>query len=112
MSPTVVGVRPPGERNRQTRKVAARAAKAHRRWWQRPSVSAAITVWGIVLTGGLGFLAAPAIAPRSAEPQGLSGAAATSYGLALLGGGNLAAGGAGMAGGLAVLTATGRPSVP
>lgn len=36
---------------------------------------------------------------------GLSGAAATSYGLAMLGGGSIAAGGLGVAGGVAVLTA-------
>ena len=38
---------------------------------------------------------------------GYSGAAATSYGLALLGGGSLAAGGFGMAGGAAVVGVVG-----
>src|SRR5699024_7779034 len=50
---------------------------------------------------------APAIGGAIGTLGGLSGAAATSHGLALLGGGSLAAGGLGMAGGTAVVTATG-----
>lgn len=42
---------------------------------------------------------------------GLSGAAATSYGLAMLGGGSIAAGGLGVAGGVAVLSAASSLSV-
>ena len=61
---------------------------------------------GAVL-GPLSFVAAPAIGGAIGTLGGLSGAAATSHGLALLGGGSLAAGGLGMAGGTAVVTATG-----
>lgn len=56
------------------------------------------------------FLAAPAIGGAiggSAIGGGLSGAAAVSHGLAMVGGGSLAAGGMGMAGGTAVITAVG-----
>ncbi|WP_082571440.1 DUF726 domain-containing protein [Agromyces sp. Root1464] len=58
----------------------------------------------------LAFLAAPAIGGAIGSLGmfgGFSGAAATSHGLALLGGGSLAAGGLGMAGGTAVVTAVG-----
>ena len=63
-----------------------------------------------VLTGGAGFLAAPAIgAAVSAAGLGvaggtLSGCAASSAGLAALGGGSLAAGGFGVLGGTIVVT--------
>lgn len=56
------------------------------------------------------LLAAPAIGGAIGSLGvfgGLSGAAASSHGLALLGGGSLAAGGLGMAGGTAVVTAVG-----
>jgi len=53
------------------------------------------------------FLAAPAIGGAIGSMTGLSGAAATSHGLALLGGGSIAGGGLGMAGGTAVVTAVG-----
>jgi hypothetical protein len=53
------------------------------------------------------FLAAPAIGGITGSLTGLSGAAATSHGLALWGGGSLAAGGLGMAGGTTVITALG-----
>lgn len=70
------------------------------------------TVAGTALTGGLVvapvfFIAAPAIGGAIGAYTGLSGAAATSHGLAVLGGGSLAAGGLGMAGGTAVITASG-----
>ncbi|CAN7164947.1 DUF726 domain-containing protein [Microbacterium foliorum] len=58
----------------------------------------------------LALLAAPAIGGAIGSLGvfgGFSGAAATSHGLALLGGGSLAAGGLGMAGGTAVVTAVG-----
>lgn len=58
----------------------------------------------------LALLAAPAVGGAIGSLGvfgGLSGAAATSHGLALLGGGSLAAGGLGMAGGTAVVTAVG-----
>lgn len=68
--------------------------------------------WPILLTAsalavvcGLGgYFAAPALAAKIGAGAGLYGAAATSYGLALLGGGSLAAGGLGMAGGLWIVT--------
>ena len=58
----------------------------------------------------IGLLAAPAIGGAIGSLGvfgGLSGAAATSHGLALLGGGSLAVGGLGMAGGTTVVTAVG-----
>ncbi|OZC48468.1 DUF726 domain-containing protein [Rhodococcus sp. RS1C4] len=64
---------------------------------------------GALATGA--FLAAPAIGGAigslSIAGGGYTGAAATSYGLALLGGGSIAAGGLGMAGGTAVVAAVG-----
>ena len=72
-----------------------------------------------VAGGGLGaalvlapaaFFAAPVVGAAlgsSALGGGLTGAAATSHGLAMLGGGSIAAGGLGMAGGTVVVTATG-----
>lgn len=68
----------------------------------------AIAVLGLAIPAGL--LAAPAIGGAIGSLGvfgGLSGAAASSHGLALLGGGTLAAGGLGMAGGTAVVTAVG-----
>ena len=53
------------------------------------------------------FLAAPAIGGAIGSMTGLSGAAATSHGLALIGGGSVAGGGLGMTGGTAVVTAVG-----
>ena len=64
-------------------------------------------VGGVLLIGAAGFLAAPAIATAIGTSAGLSGAAATSYGMALLGGGSLAAGGAGMTGGLWLVSGVG-----
>lgn len=68
----------------------------------------------LMLVGGIGAgvltsgLAAPAIgAAVGTSMFGLYGAAATSAGLAALGGGSLAAGGLGMAGGTAVISAAG-----
>lgn len=61
---------------------------------------------GALATGGL--LAAPALGGAvGVLVGGYSGAAATSYGLALLGGGSVAAGGLGMVGGTAVVTVAG-----
>ncbi|EGD57091.1 DUF726 domain-containing protein [Gordonia sp. PS3] len=63
---------------------------------------------GVVATGGM--LAAPAIGGAIGSLAGYTGAAATSYGLALLGGGSVASGGAlafGMVGGTYVVTAAG-----
>lgn len=64
-----------------------------RRSWRRSPSSAAPAV-GAALGG-------------SALGGSLTGAAATSHGLAMLGGGSIAAGGLGMVGGTAVVTATG-----
>ncbi len=62
---------------------------------------------GIAIGGSVGVatsvFAGPIIGTWIGEMAGLSGAAATSYGLALLGGGSLASGGLGMAGGSTVL---------
>jgi len=58
----------------------------------------------------LAFFAAPVLGAAlgsSALGGSLTGAAATSHGLAMLGGGAVASGGLGMSGGLAVVTATG-----
>lgn len=60
-----------------------------------------------VIGGPLFFVAAPAIGGAIGSIAGLSGAAATSYGLSFLGFGSLAAGGFGMAGGMAVCTSVG-----
>lgn len=66
----------------------------------------AATAAGVVGTAGLA--AAPAIGGAvGTMVGGYSGAAATSYGLALLGGGSVAAGGFGMAGGALVVAAVG-----
>lgn len=57
---------------------------------------------------GVGLVAAPLIGGMiGTTVGGYTGAAATSYGLALLGGGPIAAGGFGMAGGTAVIAAAG-----
>jgi len=61
---------------------------------------------GVVASGGV--LAAPAVGGAIGTlVGGYTGAAATTYGLALLGGGSLAAGGLGMVGGTAVVAAAG-----
>jgi pimeloyl-ACP methyl ester carboxylesterase len=60
---------------------------------------------GIVGTGGL--MAAPAIGGAVGSFLGYSGAVATNAGLAMLGGGSIAAGGLGMAGGTYVVAAAG-----
>lgn len=57
---------------------------------------------------GVGLMAAPFLGGiLGSAVGGYSGAAATSYGLAMLGGGSIAAGGFGMAGGAAVVAAAG-----
>ncbi|WP_211340907.1 DUF726 domain-containing protein [Xylanimonas allomyrinae] len=65
---------------------------------------------GLAIGTPAALLAAPAVGGAIGSLGmfgGLSGAAATSHGLALLGGGAIAAGGLGMAGGTAVVTAVG-----
>ena len=65
-------------------------------------------VGGAILLAPAAFIAAPAIGGViGTEIFGLSGAAAVSKGLATLGFGSLATGGFGMAGGIAVISATG-----
>lgn len=83
--------------------------------YEKPNLSNAsklVTFGGasVAIAAPLALLAAPAIGGAIGSLGvfgGLSGAAATSHGLALLGGGSLAAGGLGMAGGTAVVTAVG-----
>jgi len=60
----------------------------------------------IIMGAGLGLIFAPIIAPFFAG-AGLYGAAATSHGLATMGFGSLASGGAGMFGGQIVSTVSG-----
>ncbi|CCH78559.1 conserved hypothetical protein [Nostocoides japonicum T1-X7] len=76
----------------------------------KASKIAAVSVAGLAAAAPLALLAAAAVGGAIGSPGvfgGLSGAAATSHGLALLGGGSLAAGGLGMAGGTTVVTAVG-----
>lgn len=74
---------------------------------KRFSTIAAVSVAGVAVVGPLAFVAAPAIGGAIGASAGLSGAAATSHGLAVVGFGSVAAGGLGMAGGTAVVTAAG-----
>ncbi|MBT5579135.1 MAG: DUF726 domain-containing protein [Acidimicrobiaceae bacterium] len=62
---------------------------------------------GALLVGPAFFAAAPALGGYIGAWTGLSGAAASSHGLALLGGGAVSAGGLGVAGGTAIVTAVG-----
>lgn len=79
-----------------------------RRNAKRTLLKAGAFVGTAALTAPLALLAAPAIGGIvGAWGTGLSGAAATSHGLAILGGGSIAAGGMGVAGGTAVVTAVG-----
>lgn len=72
-------------------------------------ISAVGTTAVVLVSGGLAFTFAPAIATAiiGESAAGLSGAALTSYSLAAVGGGSLAAGGLGMAGGTAIITGGG-----
>lgn len=83
--------------------------------YEKPDLSkaskiAAVGLVGLAAGAPLALIAAPAIGGAIGSLGvfgGLTGAAATSHGLAILGGGALAAGGLGMAGGTAVVTAVG-----
>lgn len=83
--------------------------------YEKPDLSkaskiAALGMVGLAVGAPIAFLAAPAIGGAIGSLGafgGLTGAAATTHGLALLGGGSLAAGGLGMAGGTAAVTAVG-----
>lgn len=68
------------------------------------------TIGAAVVIAPAAFFAAPVVGAAlggSTLGGGLTGAAATSHGLAMIGGGSVAAGGLGMAGGTAIVTATG-----
>lgn len=67
----------------------------------------AATAVGVAAMVPLAMMAAPAIGGAIGVYLGYSGAAATSSGLALLGGGSIASGGLGMAGGTMVISAAG-----
>jgi hypothetical protein len=74
----------------------------------RTSKTAGVAVLAAGAMTGVGLAAAPLIGGFiGTSIGGYTGAAATSYGLALLGGGSVAAGGLGMAGGTAVVAAVG-----
>lgn len=81
--------------------------------YDKPNLStitklASVGIVGLALGLPAAFFAAPAIGGAIGTLLGgYSGAAATSWGLAFLGGGSLAAGGLGMAGGTMVVTALG-----
>jgi hypothetical protein len=96
----------PGDLAAVTREYAAvsRAlARRDVRWGRVAAVSVAGLALGVVTMGA----AAPLIGAAVGGSFGLSGAAATSAGLAALGGGSVAAGGFGMAGGTALLAGIG-----
>ena len=80
--------------------------------FEKRNLSKVTKVVGIAVITGLvvapgAFLAAPLIGGATGVLTGLEGAAAASHGLAVWGGGSLAAGGLGMAGGTMVITAVG-----
>jgi hypothetical protein len=86
----------------ELRRRARRFARKGINWTRFGVVAAGGAVLGAI-TGGL---AAPLVGAAIGSTMGLSGAAASSAGLALLGGGSIAAGGLGMAGGTALVSAS------
>lgn len=99
----LVGV--PGEAVENILETKEDALTAHRNiQWSKVAGYGALG-FAVVATGG--FLVAPAIGTALGAAAGLSGAAATAHGLAILGGGSLALGGTGMAGGLWLVTGVG-----
>lgn len=74
---------------------------------KRVTQVAGLTVVGGAVVGPMALVSAPAIGGGVGAMSGLTGAAATSHGLATIGFGPIAAGGLGMAGGTAIITATG-----
>jgi hypothetical protein len=66
-----------------------------------------VSVGGAVVLGPLAFWVAPAIGGALGVAMGYSGAVATNVGMATLGGGALAAGGLGMAGGAVTIASAG-----
>lgn len=83
--------------------VSRAVARCNVRWGRVAAASAAGLALGVATMGA----AAPLIGAAVGGALGMSGAAATSAGLAALGGGSIAAGGLGMAGGTAVLAGIG-----
>lgn len=73
--------------------------------WGVAAIFAVIAGLVIIFTGGTASPIVISIGSYIGSLSGLSGIAATNYGLALLGGGSIASGGLGIAGGTALLTA-------
>lgn len=85
------------------RRTQREARKAHRHInWKKIAL---FSLGGLAIAP-IALFAAPLIGGAIGVAAGLSGAAATSQGLAILGGGSLAIGGLGMAGGMWVVTGT------
>jgi len=72
--------------------------------WIIAGITAVIGGLVIFFTGGTASPIVVSVGTWIGEMAGLSGIAATNYGLALLGGGSIASGGLGIAGGVAVIT--------
>lgn len=90
------------------RATQAAAARAH--VLTKGAKVAVAGVGAAVIIGTGAFFAAPLVGAAIGGIMGLSGAAATNAGLALLGGGSLAVAGHGMAGGMALVTGIGAVS--
>lgn len=73
--------------------------------WIVAGLFVVVAVVGVVLSGGTASPVVAGIGSWIGGTMGLSGAAATKAGLALLGGGSVASGGFGMLGGMVVITA-------
>ena len=73
--------------------------------WIIAGIAAVVAGAVIFFTGGTASPIVIGVGTWIGEMAGLSGVAATNYGLALLGGGSIASGGLGIAGGVAVVTA-------
>jgi len=87
---------------RATQTAAARAHVAH-----SAIKIAAVGAGAAAVLATTAWFTVPIIAASIGAAAGLSGVAATNFGMALLGGGSLAAGGFGMAGGMVVVTGVG-----
>lgn len=87
------------------RSTQAAATRAH---YQTKAIKmAAVGAGAAVILATTAWFALPVIAASIGAAAGLSGTAATNFGMALLGSGSLAAGGFGMAGGMVVVTGVG-----
>ena len=80
------------------------AIKSIRGYWTKVLIGAAL---GLILLAGVAAFFATTIGAALVSGTGLTGAAASSAGLALLGGGAIAVGGFGVAGGIAVVVGGG-----